>query len=81
MSSVFNRNTMAISKENHDKHPCSEGHTWNMVIPSIDANKHEVQHQELINKPCDCQKFIWHEDLCGCAFKKWEAKLLPNPNY
>lgn len=70
-----------ISQENHDKHPCSESSTWNMVIPVIDPEKHEVQYPELMGKPCDCRKFIWHEELCGCSIKKWEAKLLPNPNY
>ncbi len=69
-----------ISPENHDKHPCSEGHTWDMEIPIVSPSVHQVQYPELMNKPCDCGMLIWNEELCGCAIKQWEYKPLPNPN-
>lgn len=60
---------------------CLHGHTWDNKTPSIDPSIHKVQHPELINKPCDCRRILYGEELCGCHFKKWEIKNLPNPNY
>jgi len=81
--SVFNRNKkQMISKGNHERHPCSEGHTINMVRPSVNPNIMKVQHPEWVNKPCDCKKLIFTEGECFCPTNKhWEIHWQPNPNY
>lgn len=71
-----------ISKENHERFPCSEGHTVNMIRPEIDPFKMEVQHPEWIGKPCDCRRLLYNEGECFCpSNKKWEIHWQPNPNY
>lgn len=73
---------MAISLENHLKHPCSESHTIDMVVPEIDPSKKEVQHPEWVGRACDCNRLIYEEGMCHCpAEKKWEIHWQPNPNY
>ena len=66
---------------NYDKWPCMEGHRFNKTLPDVNPELHQVQFPKLMGKPCDCGRTIWHEELCGCAIKKWERKLLPNTNY
>jgi len=81
MSSVFKRNKM-ISKENHDRFPCSEGHTLDGVIPTINLNIMQVQHPEWVGKACDCKKLVYNENRCHCpAQGHWEIQWMPNPNY
>lgn len=68
---------------NFESHKCMEGHEWDgkKLSQLIDPSRHEVQFPQYIGKPCLCQRLIWNEELCGCAFKKWEGKPLPNPKY
>lgn len=84
MPSVFNKakqSNMSISLENHLKHPCSESHTFDMVIPKVDPSIHSIQNPNLIGRPCDCGKLLYNEKLCGCGVQQWEIEYLPNPNY
>ena len=84
MPSVFTKLKeikMPISLENHKKYPCSEGHTWDMVIPNVIETVHSIQNNNLIEKPCDCSKLLYNEKLCGCGVQKWEIEYLQNPNY
>lgn len=71
-----------ISPENHAKNPCSEGHTIDMVIPTVDPYKLEIQHPEWVGKVCDCRKLIFVEEKCYCQnANTWEIHWQPNPNY
>lgn len=83
MNSVFHRNkNIMISQENHAKHPCSESHTINMVVPSVHPKIHKVQHPEWVGKECDCKKLIYTESFCFCPNQdNWEIHWQPNPNY
>lgn len=83
MNSVFNRNKKPmISKENHARFPCSEGHTINGVIPTINPNIMQIQHPEWVGKPCDCKKLIYNEGECFCpAQKRFEIHWMPNTKY
>lgn len=83
--SVFKRNKQLrpmISPENHAKFPCSENHTINMVVPTIDASIMEIQHPEWIGRACDCGKITYNEGKCYCPNNShWEIHWKPNPNY
>lgn len=45
---------------------CHTGHLINGQVIEVDPTKHEVQHPELIGKVCDCKRFKYDEDTCGC---------------
>lgn len=75
--SVFRRIEKAREEHNNmEERPCRRGHEWDGVRPKVDPNIHEIQHPELIGRLCSCQKTRYSEDLCGCAVKHWEIKLL-----
>lgn len=83
MNSVFNRNKKPmISPENHAKHPCSESHTINMVVPTINPHIMQIQHPEWVGKPCDCKKLLYTEGKCFCPSNShWEIHWMPNTKY
>lgn len=61
---------------------CRNGHVWGGWIRTVDENKNEVQHPELLGQPCDCNRLIYDEGKCSCPGKnKWEVKPIENPNY
>lgn len=54
--------------------PCKDNHRWGGQLPFP-----EWSHLEGV--PCDCTKFLFHAEMCGCAQPKLEIKLRDNPNY
>ncbi len=60
------------------KNPCQPFHKWDNKRPTVLSGLHEYQNLELANKPCDCGRMIYHEQLCGCAHDKWQIKEQPN---
>jgi len=52
---------------------CAHGHVINGVIPTVEQDKFEIQHPELIGKVCDCGKLKYHEEKCPtCSGDKWK---------
>ncbi len=71
-----------ISPENHAKFPCSENHTIDMIVPTVDPQKLEIQHPEWVGRTCDCKKLLFVEEKCFCpSANTWEIHWHPNPNY
>jgi len=61
---------------------CNNGHLINWVAIQIDPTKMEVQHPELIGKVCDCGRFKYDEEICGCpGTKEWRVTWKENTNY
>lgn len=55
--------------------PCTYQHLWSGNPPIADQI-------ELEGRPCDCGKFIFHSEECGCPSNKhMDLKLQENPNY
>lgn len=62
--------------KNDEKILCKKSHTWKNQTPFINPNILQVQNEHLMGVPCDCGRFIYHEEACGCAVKHWEIKLI-----
>lgn len=59
---------------------CYNGHMIDGIPVTVDPNKFEIQRPELIGKICDCRRFIYNEEECGCTIKQWEVKWRENTN-
>jgi len=60
---------------------CWPVHKWGGAIIVINAEVMEVQYPQLVGAPCDCGKFTWHEESCGCAGNPyWASKPKENTN-
>lgn len=58
---------------------CNNGHLINWVVISVDPSIHQIQHPELIGKVCDCGKFKYDEEICGCpGTKDWRVTWKEN---
>ena len=58
--------------------PCRNEHTFGGIVPTVDANKHEVQHPELMGKLCDCRRMKYNERKCNCGVRQWKIELQEN---
>lgn len=59
---------------------CNNGHMINWVVPKVDGMLFEIQNKDLIGKPCDCGRFLYDEDTCGCSVKEWRVTWRENTN-
>lgn len=53
---------------------CKFGHAIDGIVPTVDPDKFEVQHPELIGRHCDCQQLVYSEEACGCQHNQWGIK-------
>lgn len=61
---------------------CYPVHKWGGAIIVVDEQRMEVQYPQLVGAPCDCGRFVWHEEECGCiANRHWGAKPKENINH
>jgi hypothetical protein len=60
---------------------CTPDHTWGGIVPVVKPDLNEIQNADLIGKPCDCNKFLYGEEKCGCRIPEWKMVLSFNPNY
>jgi hypothetical protein len=51
--------------------PCWEAHMVGTVIPTEDM-------KDMDGKVCNCGKFVWRWELCGCAKKEYKLKIHQN---
>lgn len=60
--------------------PCPAGHAWSGIVPKVDESIMSVQNHNLMGVICDCKKFIYWEEICGCpaGAKHWEISLKEN---
>lgn len=54
--------------------PCKVFHGVEGQMPTKDR-------VEFDNKTCDCGKFIYKAEMCGCTEPHLELKSYPNPDY
>lgn len=79
--SSFNRMTKNLNFMATEIVECIGGHKINRQDIIVDPLKFEIQHPELIGQKCDCKKFIYGEDMCGCAIKEWRVSWKENTNF
>lgn len=61
--------------------PCNYGHFMNGAPPQVDPKILEIQHPELIGKPCDCKKCTYFELQCSCpGTPEWRIEWRENIN-
>lgn len=60
---------------------CHPVHVIDGVEPWLDDQKFEVQHPNLIGKPCDCGRLTYSENKCNtCSGDRWRIVWLENTN-
>lgn len=80
MATTFAMHTKRLRKMGEMGQPCVNEHTWDWAVPSINPEQHQWQHIDLRQRPCDCKRFLYWEQLCLCGVPKWEIKLMENSN-
>lgn len=77
---MHTRNLQSYPGQKGEIIKCYNGHMIDGMPPTVDPNKHEPQNHHLMGKICDCKKFIYGEESCGCSIKQWEVKWRENTN-
>lgn len=61
--------------------PCYNGHLIDGVAPTVDHNKLEIQHPELMGRVCDCKSCTYWEAQCTCpGTPEWRIEWKENYN-
>lgn len=60
---------------------CKKQHQWNGVVPLIDPTVLIEQYPLLLNMPCDCGKYLYNSETCGCLIKERRLDYIDNPNF
>lgn len=60
--------------EYNDRPPCWDAHRVGDRIPNHDDT-------ELDGRTCNCGKFIYKKEHCGCPGNPWKLKEYPNPDF
>lgn len=81
MAQTFSMHTKSIQSMANEIAYCINSHKLNGFEITVDHDKFEIQHPELIGQICDCKKFKYDEAECGCSVKEWRVKWKENPNY
>lgn len=79
MAMTYSMHTKNLQSMNEIAY-CNNGHLINWVVPIVDPKLFEVQNNELMGKPCDCGRFIYSEEECGCSIKEWRVTWKENIN-
>lgn len=79
MSMTFNMHTKKLQSMNEIAY-CIGSHKLNGREITVDPTIHEMQHPELIGQICDCKKFRYDEEMCGCTIKEWRVTWKENTN-
>ncbi len=53
---------------------CKEAHKVNGIIP-------QITNIEFDGMTCECKKFLYKKELCGCSIPHYELKQYENPSY
>lgn len=82
LNEIAVENIIQATPIHRQKISCRNGHEWKGIYPVINPEIWEIQYPELIGKPCDCNKCLYGEGMCGCdeLSKHWEIRLTENTN-
>lgn len=78
MAMTFTMHTKKIQNMNEVAY-CNNGHLIDWQPVQVDPTIHQIQHPELIGKACDCGRFKYDEEMCGCpGTKEWRVTWREN---
>lgn len=79
-TSSFNRMTKSLQKMANEIAYCVGTHKLNGFEITVDPTIHQMQHPEKVGQVCDCKRFVYDEEMCGCAIKEWRVTWKENTN-